>query len=90
VLTSNDGSTKTYTSTLATTGLAAGSYVWIVSFSGISADPDLHALKTCEPFTLTVGHGLGVPEFPSGLALLMALAIPALLLVRNKSKIIAA
>jgi hypothetical protein len=32
----------------------------------------------------------GVPEFPSGLAVLMALAIPALLLVRSKSKIIAA
>jgi len=90
VLTSNDGSTKTYTSTLSTTGLAAGSYVWIVQYSGMSVNTDLHTLKTCEPFTLTVGHGLGVPEFPSGVALLMALAIPALLLVRSKSKIIAA
>jgi hypothetical protein len=32
----------------------------------------------------------GVPQFPFGMALLMALAIPALLLVRSKSKIIAA
>jgi hypothetical protein len=38
--------------------------------------------------TTIVTHG--VPEFPAGMALLMALAIPALLLVRSKSKIIAA
>jgi hypothetical protein len=39
---------------------------------------------------LTSGVTHGVPEFPSGLAVLMALAIPALLLVRSKSKVIAA
>jgi hypothetical protein len=38
--------------------------------------------------TTVVTHG--VPEFPVGMALLMALAVPALLLVRSKSKIIAA
>lgn len=32
----------------------------------------------------------GVPQFPAGMALLMALAIPALLLVKSKSKVIAA
>ena len=32
----------------------------------------------------------GIPQFPAGMALLMALAIPALLLVRSRSKIIAA
>jgi len=32
----------------------------------------------------------GVPQFPFGMALLMALAIPALLLVRSKSKVISA
>jgi hypothetical protein len=35
-------------------------------------------------------HTVSVPEFPAGMALLMALAVPALLLVRSKSKIIAA
>jgi hypothetical protein len=44
--------------------------------------------------TLTIRTGAdappGVPQFPAGMALLMALAIPALLLVRSRSKIIAA
>jgi len=49
--------------------------------------------NSCAPVTVylkTPPLTHGVPEFPSGLAVLMALAIPALLLVRSKSKIIAA
>jgi hypothetical protein len=51
---------------------------------------------SCAPVTVYLKTGPnfpppnGVPEFPFGMALLMAVAIPALLLVRSKSKIIAA
>jgi len=52
---------------------------------GTSCAPVTVYLKTTSPFPPR-----GVPEFPSGMALLMALAIPALLIVRSKSKVIAA
>jgi len=58
---------------------AAGSYVWLVSYGG----GGYPSQSTCEPFTITVSPPT-VPQFPLGMALLMALAIPALFLVRGR------
>jgi len=62
------------------------------SFDGITwwyAGSDGHSAYTCEQFTGTTGGSFppppsGVPQFPLGMAALMALAIPALLLLRRK------
>jgi hypothetical protein len=78
------GSGATYGSgPVSTTGLAAGSYVWVASYSGTAGGYPA-GTAGCESFTLFKGSPPPVPEFPLGIALLMALAIPALLLVRSK------
>ena|ERR1022692_3201329 len=53
---------------------------------GVSCTPVTVYLKTSPNFPPPTS---GVPEFPFGMALLMALAIPALLVVRSKSRIAA-
>jgi hypothetical protein len=75
----------TNTGTAVTSGSATFTLSWPNSSGG-------SGFNDCAPISLTTPptHGIGVPEFPTGMAVLMALAIPALLLVRSKSKIIAA
>jgi len=64
-----------------TTGHSAGSYAWTVTVTYSDATPK----SACEPFTLfTAPPPPTVPQFPLGMALLLALAIPALLLIRSK------
>jgi len=55
------------------------SYVWIDSYTGTTGGYP-SAKFACEPFT--VSHG--VPEFPVGMPLLIALALPALILLRRR------
>ena len=72
---------QTYASTTWSSGSSpAGSYVWIVHYFG-SSDPT--GAKECEPFTLFKAPPTA-PEFPLGMALLLALTIPGLLLIRSK------
>jgi len=83
------GTGTTYpTESVSTTGYSAGSYVWLVHYSGTGSGGYPRAPSTgndCEPFTLYKGTPpTGVPEFPFGMALLMAMAIPALVLFRRK------
>ena len=84
---------KAYTSTLTlSSSTPAGNYAWVVQYappSGTRTGHDLPRMQTCEPFTLTgtFPPPPGVPQFPFGMALLLALAIPALLLVRSKAKV---
>ena len=73
----------TYASTLTTTGLSAGPYVWIVHYTDPTTDRYSYpSASTCEPFTLNSTST--VPEFPLGPVLMLALAFPALLLIRSK------
>jgi hypothetical protein len=92
---SNNGATVSYSSgSFSTTGKAAGSYVWLVRYSGGGgwpASPSTGPTITgntsnhydCEPITLTPPTH-GVPEFPVGLPLLLALALPAMILLRRR------
>jgi len=82
-----------------TSGLAAGGYVWLVRYSGGGTSPGWPAYPAsntpgavsfngnyydCEPITLAPrSPGVGVPEFSAGLPILMALALPALILLRR-------
>jgi hypothetical protein len=82
-----------YTSaTVSTTTWSAGSYVWVVNYSGTGSSGYPAAKAACEPFSLFQGPPPppGVPQFPLGLAALMAIAVPALLLVKSKRSAIAA
>ncbi len=78
--------------TVSTTGWSAGNYVWVAHYSGTGSSGYPSATATCEPFSLFQGPPPppGVPQFPFGLAALMAIAIPALLLVKSKRSAIAA
>lgn len=75
------------TTTFSTTALSAGNYVWLVHYTG---NPDGYKRypttgNDCEPFKLTsLPPPTSVPEFPFGMALLMAMAIPALVLFKRK------
>jgi len=76
----------TYTSTLSTIGFSAGSYVWLVYYGGTGSGGYPRAPTSgydCEPFTLFAGPS-PVPEFPMGMALLMAILFPAMLLFKKK------
>jgi hypothetical protein len=94
----NNGATVQYGSgSFPTTGLTAGPYVWLSRYSGGGTSPGWPAYPAstlsgvvllsgnyydCEPIKLTaVSHG--VPEFSAGLTILMASALPALLLLRR-------
>ena len=83
------GTGTTYPSvSVSTTGYSAGSYVWLVYYTGTGSGGYPRAPSTgydCEPFTLySAPPPTGVPEFPFGMALLMAAAIPALVLIKRK------
>lgn len=83
--TSYSGAYSTTSGSFSTTGLSAGSYVWLVYYTGTGTGGYPRAPTSgydCEPITLTVSHG--VPEFSAGLPLLLALAAPALLLLRRQ------
>lgn len=67
--------------TSSSTSPAAGSYFFYVYYNaGSSGYPSRSA---CEPFTL-LPLSIPTPEFPFGMLLLLAVAIPGLLLVRSK------
>lgn len=83
------GTGTTYpTESISTTAYSAGSYVWLVHYSGTGSKGYPRAPSSgqdCEPFTLTsLPPPTSVPEFPFGMALLMAMAIPALVLFKRK------
>ena len=65
----------------ASVALAPGSYNWVATYSGTGSGGYPSAMAACEPFTIVTN---GVPEFPSGMALLLAIALPAMLLLRGK------
>ena len=74
-----DGNTHIVTSgAFNTAGQSAGEYVWTTKVTYSDATP----WTGCEPFSLT--QGTGVPQFPMGSLLVIALALPGLLLVRTK------
>jgi hypothetical protein len=77
--------TNAYTNAFESDGQAAGDYVWIVTFEP-SVFSSLTVRQVCEPFKLTAASTAGVPEFPLGVALLMAFAIPAILFAKNARK----
>jgi len=89
--------TTYYVASIATSSLTSGSsYVWLTSYSGTSGgypyaptsgvgtNPTTYSgnLVDCEPFIFQATTG--VPEFPSGMVLLLALALPALFLMRRR------
>lgn len=75
----------TYTSnSWDTTGAAATSYVWVSTYSGTGYMGYPKAQASCEPFILTPPQSHGAPEFPAGLPLLLAIAIPAMLLAKRR------
>jgi hypothetical protein len=70
---------------LSTTGLTAGNYIWVVTYAGLTGTDKPPSRQVCEPFKLTAfPPPPSVPEFPLGSVLMMALAIPALLVFRGK------
>jgi len=82
VTTASQGASHTYTSA-AFTPLAAGNYVWVDTYSGTTGtNPYPTASFGCEPFTVNAPHG--APEFPAGLGILMALALPAMMLLKRR------
>lgn len=79
------GPTTYQSATVPTTGWAAGNYVWVAKYSGTGYGGYPSAQAACEPFNLFQGPPPPtVPEFPLGLALVMALAIPVLFIVKSK------
>ena len=80
-----------FTSTLTlSASTPAGLYAWIVQYSPSKYDKlsgnSLYQLQTCEQFQLTGKFPPlpSAPEFPLGMVLVLALAIPGLLLIRSK------
>ena len=84
VPTSNDGATGYYySSSLVVTG-SGQHYFWVV-YSGTPANKGLEgypAQYACEPYKTTTS----APQFPLGMALVIALALPGLLLIRSRFK----
>ena len=75
--------TTTYYST-APSSIPSGSYFFYVTYSGTGVG-GYPAKSTCEPFsTLGFPPPNPVPQFPLGMGLLLAAAIPGLLLVRSR------
>jgi hypothetical protein len=76
-----------YTSaSFSTTGLS-GAYVWVVYYTGTGSGgypraPLSATTYDCEPFTVNAPHG--APEFPAGLGVLLALALPAMMLLKRR------
>jgi hypothetical protein len=83
VTSASQGVSFTYTSG-SFTPLAPGNYVWIDTYSGTTG-PNPYPSNTfaCESFTVNAPPH-GVPEFPAGLAALLALALPLMILLRKK------
>ena len=76
--------THTVTASFSTSAWTAGSYILVVNFVKDTSDTgDLYSRQVCEPFTL-VNQYVPTPEFPVGLALVLAIALPGLLLIRSK------
>jgi hypothetical protein len=78
-------SSQTFTSSVVTG--SAGTYFFYVVYSGTGSN-GYPSSSLCEPFTASGNFPPppqnGVPQFPLGMALLLAVAIPGLLLVRSK------
>ena len=79
------GSDQTYQTTSAAFPYSGhtGNYVWIVSYGG-GGYPSMGPLCESMPSS-SFPPPPTVPEFPLGMAMLLALAIPALLLVRSRT-----
>jgi len=80
--------THTVTAAVSTTSLSASPtgthYILVVNFVKSSSDTtDLPSRQVCEPFTL-VSQYVPTPEFPVGMALLLAIALPGILLIRSR------
>lgn len=76
-----------YTASISTTGLSAGTYYWLVYYSGTGSKGYPRAPSSgydCEQFTLVSAPPVSTPEFPFGMALLLAAAIPALVVLKRK------
>jgi hypothetical protein len=58
-----------------------GNYIWLDTYTGTGTGGYPPATFACEPFTVAP-HG--VPEFPAGLAILMGLALPAMMLLKRR------
>jgi len=81
-ITSDEGLQQVTSDPFSTTG-RAGNYVWIVTYNpGNYPLTDNSPNPTCEPMNLQPPPT--VPQFPLGMALLFAIAVSALLLVRSK------
>jgi len=85
------GKSYAFPSTLTlSSGTTAGLYAWIVQYNPSKFDSksgnSLYDLQTCETFQLTGTYPPPptAPQFPLGMALLFALAIPGLLLIRSR------
>ena len=82
------GTTYPYES-ISTTAYGAGSYVWLVHFyappaTGGGQYPRYPTTgNDCEPFTLTAAY-VPTPQFPLGMAVVLAAALPAMLLIKRK------
>ena len=83
-ITSDLGLQQVTSDPFSTAGHSPGSYVWIVTYNqGDYPLTDGSPNPACEPMNLLTYHPPTVPEFPFGLALLFAVAIPGLLLLRR-------
>jgi len=81
--TSESSSGQPFTSSTVTG--SAGNYFFYVSYSG--SNQGYPSASLCEPFSASGTFPpppTGVPQFPLGMALLLALAIPGLLLIRSR------
>jgi hypothetical protein len=75
------GTTQYTSSTVNTNTYSTGSYFFYVTYSG-TGKSGYPSASVCEPFSLSSTST--VPEFPLGMALLFALAIPVLLIARTR------
>jgi len=82
VFSSNNGATLTYDSSKVSPQLSSGTYFFLVQYKPGSVGGTWPAASECEPFTISPPPT--VPQFPLGIALLLALAIPGLLLIRTR------
>jgi hypothetical protein len=80
------GSNPYTSASFSTTGLS-GAYVWVVYYTGTGSSGYPRAPATgydCESFSVSPPPAHGAPEFPAGLAVLMGIALPAMMLLKRR------
>ena len=83
-ITSDKGLQQVTSDPFTTSGRAAGGYVWVVMYNqGNYPLTDRSPNPDCEQMVLLQTSHSTVPEFPFGMVLLFAIAVPGLLLVRR-------